>query len=232
MLDGVGEDDAKHFFLGQLHPLGIFGDQFILLTNNEQVESWVRRNYLGEISAAALAASGVAYTVQIAGNPAAQASQTAAAQGNSAKVRQLMQDGAAQDGNAACQAANAEKRRKQDNEAIGNGESNVFILIFILFLSHCMSYIPLFLLFPKKIFALRPCHSLCAVPDSTVPLVFCQLQPLRQTVLRPIAQPPQIQPLHPFAPSEIARNAEHRQAIGSLRRGSDECRYEPAPVFG
>ena len=84
MLDGVGEDDAKHFFLGQLHPLGIFGDQFILLTNNEQVESWVRRNYLGEISAAALAASGVAYTVQIAGNPAAQASQTAAAQPSAA----------------------------------------------------------------------------------------------------------------------------------------------------
>ena len=84
MLDGVGEDDAKHFFLGQLHPLGIFGDQFILLTNNEQVESWVRRNYLGEISAAALAASGVAYTVQIAGNPAAQASQAAAAQPSAA----------------------------------------------------------------------------------------------------------------------------------------------------
>ncbi|MGN0072731.1 MAG: chromosomal replication initiator protein DnaA [Coriobacteriales bacterium] len=76
MLDGVGEDNPKHFFLGQLHPLGVFGDQFILLTNNEQVESWVRRNYLEEISAAALAASGMAYTVQIAGNPATQSSQS------------------------------------------------------------------------------------------------------------------------------------------------------------
>ncbi|MGN0038327.1 MAG: chromosomal replication initiator protein DnaA [Coriobacteriales bacterium] len=87
MLDGVGEDDPKNFFLGQLHPLGVFGDQFILLTNNEQVESWVRRNYLGEISAAALAASGAAYTVQIAGNPAAQAApapQPTAPQGNPA----------------------------------------------------------------------------------------------------------------------------------------------------
>lgn len=76
MLDGVREDDPKNFFLGQLHPLGVFGDQFILLTNNEQVESWVRRNYLGEISAAALAACGTAYTVQIAGNPAAQGAQS------------------------------------------------------------------------------------------------------------------------------------------------------------
>ena len=26
MLDGVREDDPKNFFLGQLHPLGVFGD--------------------------------------------------------------------------------------------------------------------------------------------------------------------------------------------------------------
>ncbi len=79
LLDGVQPTDPKNFFLPQLHPLGVFGDQFILLANNEQVEGWVRMSYLGEISAAAASVSGVNYTVQIASNPASEApAQTAA----------------------------------------------------------------------------------------------------------------------------------------------------------
>lgn len=77
MLDGVPASDPKNFFLPQLHALGIFADQFILLADNEQVENWVRMNYLAEISAAAAAVSGVAYTVQIASNPAASSAQQA-----------------------------------------------------------------------------------------------------------------------------------------------------------
>lgn len=77
MLDGTQPSDPKNFFLPQLHALGVFGDQFILLADNEQVENWVRMNYLAEISAAAASVSGMAYTVQIASNPAGSATQTA-----------------------------------------------------------------------------------------------------------------------------------------------------------
>lgn len=73
LLDGAAPTDPKNFFLPQLQPLGVFGDQFILLAGSEQVESWVRMNYLEEISVAAQNASGIAYTVQIASNPAGNA---------------------------------------------------------------------------------------------------------------------------------------------------------------
>ena len=76
LLDGVAPTDPKNFFLPQLHALGVFGDQFILLAGNEQVEGWVRMSYLDEISAAAQSVSGVAYTVQIASNPASDGQST------------------------------------------------------------------------------------------------------------------------------------------------------------
>lgn len=75
MLEDAAPDDPKHFFLQQLHPLGAFGDQFILLTDNEQIGNWVRGNYLGSITQAAKAVTGVDYTVQIAKNPAGAAAQ-------------------------------------------------------------------------------------------------------------------------------------------------------------
>lgn len=77
LLDGVAPTDPKNFFLPQLHALGVFGDQFILLAGNEQVEAWVRMSYLDEISAAAQSVSGIAFTVQIASNPASDSQQAA-----------------------------------------------------------------------------------------------------------------------------------------------------------
>lgn len=79
LLDNVPPTDPKNFFLPQLHALGIFGDQFILLAAGEQVESWVRMNYLEEITAAAQSVSGVAYMVQVVSNPAGGAQQAAPA---------------------------------------------------------------------------------------------------------------------------------------------------------
>ena len=37
MLDGVGEDDAKHFFLGQLHPLGLRGGKNMYVVRPDQL---------------------------------------------------------------------------------------------------------------------------------------------------------------------------------------------------
>ena len=79
LLDNVPPTDPKNFFLPQLHALGVFGDQFILLAAGEQVESWVRMNYLEEITAAAQSVSGVAYMVQVVSNPAGNAQQAAPA---------------------------------------------------------------------------------------------------------------------------------------------------------
>lgn len=49
LLEEVEADDPKTVFLNMLSPLGIFGDQFILIADNAAVESWVRNNYLDEI---------------------------------------------------------------------------------------------------------------------------------------------------------------------------------------
>ncbi len=48
-LDGVSGNDPKSVFLSLVKPLGIFGNQFILITDNEQVEVWVNSNYLNEL---------------------------------------------------------------------------------------------------------------------------------------------------------------------------------------
>lgn len=49
LLDEVEADDPKTVFLNMLSPLGIFGDQFILIADNVAAESWVRNHYLDEI---------------------------------------------------------------------------------------------------------------------------------------------------------------------------------------
>ncbi len=80
MLDGVAESDLKRFFLGQLKPLGLFNDMFLLVTNNDQIEPFVRANYWDEISAALQNAGGRRFTVQIVHNPPANEQSTQTAQ--------------------------------------------------------------------------------------------------------------------------------------------------------
>lgn len=80
MLDGVAESDLKRFFLGQLKPLGLFNDMFLLVTSNDQIEPFVRANYWDEISAALQNAGGRRFTVQIVHNPPANEQSTQTAQ--------------------------------------------------------------------------------------------------------------------------------------------------------
>ena len=48
-LEDTDEEDPKTVFLNLLTPVGVFGDQFVLLAESTPVESWVRKNYLTEI---------------------------------------------------------------------------------------------------------------------------------------------------------------------------------------
>lgn len=49
LLEDTDEEDPKTVFLNLLTPVGVFGDQFVLLAESTPVESWVRKNYLTEI---------------------------------------------------------------------------------------------------------------------------------------------------------------------------------------
>lgn len=49
LLEDTDEEDPKTVFLNLLTPVGVFGDQFVLLAESRPVESWVRKNYLTEI---------------------------------------------------------------------------------------------------------------------------------------------------------------------------------------
>lgn len=49
LLEDTDEEDPKTVFLNLLTPVGVFGDQFVLLAESTPVKSWVRKNYLTEI---------------------------------------------------------------------------------------------------------------------------------------------------------------------------------------
>ena len=49
LLEDTDEEDPKTVFLNLLTPVGVFGDQFVLLAESTPVESWVRKNYLTDI---------------------------------------------------------------------------------------------------------------------------------------------------------------------------------------
>ena len=68
LLDGVSADDPKSVFLTLVKPFRIFGDQFVVLAENAQVESWVRTNYLDEIQSTLDAIAPEKYHVNIASN--------------------------------------------------------------------------------------------------------------------------------------------------------------------
>jgi chromosomal replication initiator protein len=66
LLENVEEDDPKSVFLNLLSPVGIFGDQFVFLAESTPVESWVRKNYLGEMQEMLLAVTGRSLTIGLA----------------------------------------------------------------------------------------------------------------------------------------------------------------------
>lgn len=68
LLNNIEEDDPKTVFLHMLSPVGIFGDQFVLLAESAAIESWVRKNYLDEIQETILRLSDTPITVGLAGN--------------------------------------------------------------------------------------------------------------------------------------------------------------------
>ena len=49
LLEGANENDPKSVFLNLLTPVGIFGNSFVFLAQNAQVEEWVNNNYLAEM---------------------------------------------------------------------------------------------------------------------------------------------------------------------------------------
>lgn len=66
MLEGSGDNDPKSVFLNMLTPVGIFGDQFVLIAQSSQVESWVSKNYLEEMTATAAQVYGAPLKIGIA----------------------------------------------------------------------------------------------------------------------------------------------------------------------
>lgn len=74
LLENTSEDDPKNVFLHLLVPLNIFGDQYILIAQNSQVESWVTKNYLDDIREAVAKVSGRALNIGISSKTAIEGS--------------------------------------------------------------------------------------------------------------------------------------------------------------
>lgn len=65
LLEDTDEEDPKTVFLNLLTPVGVFGDQFVLLAESTPVESWVRKNYLTEIQDKLLQVMGTPVSVGV-----------------------------------------------------------------------------------------------------------------------------------------------------------------------
>ena len=65
LLKNEETDNPKSVFLHLLTPFDIFKDQYVLLAENAQVESWVNKYYLAEMQTAISAVSGTKYDVRI-----------------------------------------------------------------------------------------------------------------------------------------------------------------------
>lgn len=68
LLENTDEDDPKTVFLNLLTPVGVFGDQFVLLAESTPVESWVRKNYLGEMQEKLLQVTGTPISIGLGVN--------------------------------------------------------------------------------------------------------------------------------------------------------------------
>lgn len=68
LLENIDEEDPKTVFLNLLTPVGVFGDQFVLLAESTPVESWVRKNYLGEMQEKLLQVTGTPISIGLGVN--------------------------------------------------------------------------------------------------------------------------------------------------------------------
>lgn len=68
LLENTDEEDPKTVFLNLLTPVGVFGDQFVLLAESTPVESWVRKNYLGEMQEKLLEVTGTPISIGLGVN--------------------------------------------------------------------------------------------------------------------------------------------------------------------
>lgn len=75
LLEDIDEEDPKTVFLNLLTPVGVFGDQFVLIAESTPVESWVRKNYLEEMQEKLLLVTGKPFTVGLGVNTPKDASQ-------------------------------------------------------------------------------------------------------------------------------------------------------------
>lgn len=84
LLESAEGDDAKSAFLSLLTPIGIFGDQFLILAENSQIETWIRKNCLNEIQETVRTVGGPYLNVGLASSNQKEAQQVPsfASQGN------------------------------------------------------------------------------------------------------------------------------------------------------
>lgn len=68
LLENTDEEDPKTVFLNLLTPVGVFGNQFVLLAESTPVESWVRKNYLGEMQEKLLQVTGTPISIGLGVN--------------------------------------------------------------------------------------------------------------------------------------------------------------------
>lgn len=68
LLENTDDEDPKTVFLNLLTPVGVFGDQFVLLAESTPVESWVRKNYLGEMREKLLQVTGTPISIGLGVN--------------------------------------------------------------------------------------------------------------------------------------------------------------------
>lgn len=91
LLENTDEEDPKTVFLNLLTPVGVFGDQFVLLAESTPVESWVRKNYLGEMQEKLLQVTGTPISIGLGVNTQKDAPQQQATNTQATTTQEPMQ---------------------------------------------------------------------------------------------------------------------------------------------
>lgn len=91
LLENTDEEDPKTVFLNLLTPVGVFGDQFVLLAESTPVESWVRKNYLGEMQEKLLQVTGTPISIGLGVNTQKETPQQQATNTQATTTQELMQ---------------------------------------------------------------------------------------------------------------------------------------------
>ena len=91
LLENTDEEDPKTVFLNLLTPVGVFGDQFVLLAESTPVESWVRKNYLGEMQEKLFQVTGTPISIGLGVNTQKETPQQQATNTQAATTQEPMQ---------------------------------------------------------------------------------------------------------------------------------------------